>query len=150
VGKHAVVWELHRGSATLALAFAGGHVLALLFDPFLGLNVVDVLVGVTSDYRPLQLGLGAVALWLMALLVVSTAYSELISKTAWRRLHYAGYAAWGLALVHGLTAGSDTPHWPTHVLYTFTASTIAAALFLRFFGRPWVEEHFVAAAGERT
>jgi sulfoxide reductase heme-binding subunit YedZ len=144
VGKHAIVWELHRGSATLAIAFVLGHVFGFLLDPFLGFTVFDGLTGFTAAYRPLQLGLGAIALWAMALLIVSTAYSELISKTTWRRIHYLGYVVWVLALLHGLTAGSDTEHWPTHILYTFTASTVAAALFLRFFARPWVDEQVMA------
>jgi len=146
VGKQAIVWELHRGCATLALAFVAAHMLALVLDPFVGFAVPDVLVGVTSDYRPAAVVLGALSLWLLVALLVTTAYSGAMPKSWWRGIHYTGYVAYGLALMHGLMAGSDSEHWPTHVIYTFTGGAIAGALFLRFFGRPWVEEQLEHAA----
>lgn len=138
IGRQAIAMELHRISAVLAFSFVVVHLLGLFLDPFIGFGLTDVLVGVTADYRPMQSGLGALAAWGLVSLLVSVAYSASIRTKWWRAWHYGGYAVWALALIHGLLAGSDTEHWPTHLLYSATTGALGAALVIRFFGREWV------------
>src|SRR5260370_30050447 len=56
---------LHQNSSLLALAFTGIHVATTLADGYAPVRVQAVMLPFISAYRPLWLGLGAVALDLM-------------------------------------------------------------------------------------
>ena len=53
-----------------------------------------------------------------------------IGQRAWRAIHYAGFGAWGLALVHGLMAGSDAQ--ATWVLWVYASSAVAVGSLLAY------------------
>lgn len=139
VGKQALVFEIHRMTGTLGLTVALVHGFALLFDRYLTFHVWDIFVPLTSDYRPVQVGLGVLALWLLFAVLLSTWFAGWVPGAVWRAIHYLSYPAFALALVHGLTAGSDTQHWPTHVIYSLTVGALLGAIFLRFVAHDWVE-----------
>ncbi len=143
-GPLAMTWllEAHRMSSTLALAFVAGHVAGLLVDPTIAFGVPDVAFGLTSSYRPIQVALGALTMWLMILVLGSTALAGSMKYATWRNLHYLSFPAYITALLHGLTSGSDASAPLSLVLYASTASFAAAMVVARVFGRGWV------AAGE--
>ena len=62
-----------------------------------------------APYRPLWTACGVLALDLMMLVILSFPLRKRIGMKAWRRLHWATYAIFGLATLHGLAAGTDTP-----------------------------------------
>jgi sulfoxide reductase heme-binding subunit YedZ len=99
---------LHRNLALLAVAFVAVHVLTAVLDPYAGIGFVAAVVPFSSAYRPLWLGLGAVALDLLAALVISSLVRSRLSYSAWRALHWLAYACWPVALWHGLGTGTDT------------------------------------------
>lgn len=138
------VLEAHRITSALGLAFTAAHVAGLLLDPVVHFDPIDAAVPFTSAYRPVQTGLGTGALWLMAGVLVSTAVAGRLPLAAWRRLHYLSFPCWALALVHGLTAGTDSGAMPVTLVYAFTAGTVAAVGAIRLFGRNW------ANAGEAS
>jgi methionine sulfoxide reductase heme-binding subunit len=138
VGRQLVVLELHRMCATLGLAFVATHMLTIVLDPFIGFAAWDAVIPLTAGYRPVQVGLGVIAMWGMVAVVATTWGAGRISHRLWRRLHWLAYPAYLLALIHALTAGSDTEHWPTHVVYSATAGTLLGALFVRFVALAWV------------
>ena len=99
--------ELHRNLALLSLVFLGAHIATAIMDPFTSLGLVAALIPFASSYRPLWVGLGVIAIDLIVALIVTSLLRERIGQRAWRTIHWASYAAWPLALVHGLGAGSD-------------------------------------------
>jgi methionine sulfoxide reductase heme-binding subunit len=138
--RQMAVLELHRILATLGLSFVGMHVLTLILDPVVGFDLWDGFIPLTSDYRPLQVAAGVASMWMLAGVVVSTWAAGYYPRKTWRLVHYAAYPAYALALIHGLTAGSDTVHWPTHVVYSATAGVLLGALFVRFVAKTWIAE----------
>src|SRR5258708_38933337 len=62
---------LHRGVALIATTLVAIHVASLLADPHSQLRLLDALVPFAGRYRPLWVGLGTVALYLLAALVIS-------------------------------------------------------------------------------
>ena len=60
-----------------------------------------------SRYRPVWLGLGAVAFDLLLALVLTSLLRARIGHRLWRRVHWLAYACWPVALVHALGTGSD-------------------------------------------
>jgi len=102
-----VVTSVHRSAALAAVVFLVIHLVTLLFDPYAELKLVDLVVPFTSTYRPLFVGLGALALDLVLALVVTSLLRDRLGLRAWRAVHLAAYALWPIALVHGIGAGSD-------------------------------------------
>jgi sulfoxide reductase heme-binding subunit YedZ len=99
--------NVHRNLTLVALAFIGIHVGTTVADGYAPIAVKDVFVPFVSQYRPLWLGLGALALDLLLALGISSALRKHIGYRMWRLLHWAAYAIWPLALAHGLGSGSD-------------------------------------------
>jgi methionine sulfoxide reductase heme-binding subunit len=101
------VAALHRNLTLVVLCFVGIHVATTIADGYAPIAVKDVFVPFGSRYRPLWVGLGAVALDLLLAIAISSALRKRIGYRAWRLLHWVAYATWPLALAHGLGTGSD-------------------------------------------
>lgn len=137
-GPLAVVLELHRVTSTLALAFVAVHVTALLLDPVVHFAPIDVVLPFTSGYRPLAVGLGTLAQWLLVAVLSSTALAGRLSYGAWRRLHYLSFPCYALALAHGVLAGTSSDDGTALIRYAATAAGLAAVAVVRLAGRGWV------------
>lgn len=97
----------HQTLAWTGLSMLGLHAGALLFDPTLHFGLPSVLVPFASAWRPGAVAAGVVAGWLTLMLAASFRLRRWIGQKGWRRLHYASFVAFALALGHALTAGSD-------------------------------------------
>ena len=60
-----------------------------------------------SSWRPGAVAAGVVAGWLSLALAASFRMRRLIGQRGWRRLHYASFLAFVLALCHALASGTD-------------------------------------------
>ncbi len=131
-----VVSALHKNGSLLAVAAIAVHVITAVLDSFAPIHVIDLFIPYASQYRPFWTGLGALALDLMLAVIVTSLLRERIGYRAWRAVHWAAYASWPVALVHGLGTGSDSKlGW---VLFLYVACTLAvvAALWWRL-SRGW-------------
>ena len=100
--------ELHGYLSLLALVFIVVHVLAVLVDPFTRFGLAEVLVPFVSHYRPVWMGLGIVALYLLLAVWLSSRLRTRIGYETWRRIHVLAYGVYVAATIHGLGTGSDT------------------------------------------
>jgi len=103
-----VTQGLHRNLALLAVAFIGVHVATSVIDPFSPIRWLDAVIPFVSAYRPVWLGLGAVAFDLLIALVMTSLIRVRLGYRSWRAVHWLAYACWPVAVVHGLGTGSDT------------------------------------------
>ncbi len=101
------VAAIHRSASLLAVVLLAGHVGLLLLDPYAQLRLADLVVPFQGSYRPLWLGLGTLAFDLVVALVVTSLARQRLGARAWRLVHWLAYAAWPVALLHGLGTGSD-------------------------------------------
>lgn len=102
-----LVTGLHRNLTLLTLVFLAGHIATTLLDSFTPIGVRDAVVPFLASYRPIWLGLGAVAFDLLLALTVTSLLRARVGYRAWRSLHWLAYAAWPVALTHGLGTGTD-------------------------------------------
>jgi methionine sulfoxide reductase heme-binding subunit len=126
--------ELHRNVALGALLFATAHVATAILDPFAKLGILDAAVPFSSAYRPLWLGLGVVSGELFLVLVATSLVRERIGHSLWRAIHWAAYAAWPLAIVHGFGTGSDEKAWWAMVIYLPCVAAVVIAIAWRLLG----------------
>jgi len=130
------VTAVHRGAALLAVVFVAVHVLTLLFDPYAGLGLLDLVVPFTAAASPFWYGLGAVALDLLVAVVVTSVLRARIGPRTWRAVHLLGYACWPVALGHAIGSGSDTGTTWMWVLLALSAAVVAPAIWWRLHARP--------------
>ncbi len=123
--------DIHRFVGILAAVFIALHVSLLAVDSFMPFTIGQILVPFTSSYRPLATGLGTVALELLVAVAVANALRRRIPFRLWRGIHYAGFAVWGAATVHGLTAGSDRHDVWLLALYLVAVTAVLAGLAFR-------------------
>jgi hypothetical protein len=92
----------------LALVFAAIHTLMVAIDPFIQFTPAEVLIPFLSHYRPLWIALGIMATDLLIAVYVSEWIRPHVGYRWWRRFHYLAFVVFALALVHGLSTGSDS------------------------------------------
>jgi sulfoxide reductase heme-binding subunit YedZ len=120
-----VLDSIHRTASLLAVSFVVVHVLTTLLDGFAPITLLDVFIPFGSTYRPLWLGLGAVAFDLLIAVLITSLLRRRLGYRAWRTTHWLAYASWPVALVHGLGTGSDTR---THWMLVLAAGCVAVML----------------------
>ena len=98
---------LHRNISLLALAFVAVHVLTVVIDPYVNTSVADVFVPFVSSYQPVWTGLGAVSADLLAAVIITSLVRQRIGHRTWLAIHWLGYVAWPVALIHGLGMATD-------------------------------------------
>jgi sulfoxide reductase heme-binding subunit YedZ len=99
---------VHRNVSLLAVAFVVVHILTSVLDSFAPINLIDAVIPFVSAYRPLWMGLGTVAFDLLLAVAITSVLRQRVGYRAWRVTHWAAYASWPVALLHGLGTGSDT------------------------------------------
>ncbi|HEY2440867.1 MAG TPA: ferric reductase-like transmembrane domain-containing protein, partial [Solirubrobacteraceae bacterium] len=104
--------SVHRSASLLAVAFVAVHVVTTLLDGFAPIGIIDAFVPLHSAYRPIWLGLGAVAFDLLLAVTITSLLRQRLGYRAWRLTHWLAYASWPAALAHGFGTGSDAKtHW---------------------------------------
>jgi len=126
-----VVAGLHRNLSLVTLGLLAAHITAAVLDPYAPIRLVDAFLPFASSYRPLWLGLGAVAFDLLLALTVTSLLRVRIGLRTWRALHWLAYAAWPIALVHSLGTGSDARVGWFELLGGACTVVVAAAVLRR-------------------
>jgi len=126
-----MLYDMHEFLPMLAMVFAVVHAAVLLGDAYIGFDLFDLLIPFRAPYRPLWTGLGSLALYLSLALIASFYLRSLISRRMWRLLHYLTYLAFGLALIHGLLAGTDSSQPVVYAMYIATGATLLFATIYR-------------------
>ncbi len=115
--------SLHRDISLLAVAVLVIHIVTTVLDSFAPISLLDAVIPFVSAYRPIWLGLGALAFDLVIALVLTSLLRRRIGYRTWRGVHWLAYASWPVAVLHGLGTGSDSKQlW----LLAITAACVAA------------------------
>jgi sulfoxide reductase heme-binding subunit YedZ len=122
---------LHRTLAWTGLSMVALHIGALLLDPVMHFNVLSVLVPGAAAWRPGSVALGVVGAWLSLALVASFNARRWIGQKGWRRLHYASFAAFWLALGHALLIGTDLKGFGGPLTALLAAGPVLTLTFYR-------------------
>lgn len=128
--KRAWVNEAHGFISLLSLAMMVLHLTMVVVNRHVPISLAEALIPGLAGWRPAALALGTGALYLSAVLILSSYFKRAIGHRTWRVIHYGGFLGWAAAMLHGVTAGSDTEAiW---VQYVYLAS-FGAILFLTAF-----------------
>lgn len=122
---------LHNRWALAALVATTLHVLAAIVDPLAGVSPLAVAVPLASATLTGPMALGTLALWGIAVIALTTALSRRLPRWAWRAAHASAFGTLLLALVHGVTAGTDTASPVVRGLYLVTSALLVGAVIQR-------------------
>jgi Ferric reductase like transmembrane component len=116
---------LHRNVSLLVLALLTVHIGTAVADSYAPITLVEAVIPFTSAYRPIWLGLGALAFDLLLAILLTSLIRGRLGFRAWRTVHWLAYASWPVALVHGLGTGTDAKStW----MLAVTIACVAAVL----------------------
>lgn len=120
-----VAFDLHQHASLLGLAFALFHALILMGDKYIAYDLQQVLTPFASaNYRPIWVGLGQIGFYLLAVVALSFYVRSQIGNRTWRLIHFASFAVFGLALMHGLYSGTDSKLEAIKYLYWVTGGSL--------------------------
>ncbi|HEX2736885.1 MAG TPA: ferric reductase-like transmembrane domain-containing protein [Acidimicrobiia bacterium] len=103
-----VIEGLHRSVSLCVVIFLGLHIATAVLDGFAPISWLDAVIPFRSPYRPVWLGLGAVAFDLLVAVILTSLFRVRLGYRVWRFVHWMAYACWPVALLHGLGTGTDT------------------------------------------
>jgi len=98
------LFTLHNWLGYIGLATACAHPLILLFSSTAGFTLFDIAVPIWSPTQRFPSTLGAIALYLVAFVVLTSYFRQLFGHHNWRLLHYTAYAAAAVFYAHGTLA----------------------------------------------
>lgn len=124
------VSQLHRTLALTGVGLIAIHVITLLFDPYAQLKLLDVIVPFDGTYRPFYLGLGTTAVDILAVVVAVALLRHRVGPKVFRATHWAVYALFPIAVIHGLGTGTDAGTvWSEAIVFTAVAAVSAAIIW---------------------
>ncbi|MFN3285183.1 MAG: ferric reductase [bacterium] len=141
----ALLAQLHRLSAGLALVFVAVHALSLLGDRYVRADLAGVLIPFRFPERSAWVGLGQLGAYAASAVYGSIWLRRHTGYRFWRALHYAAFGAYGLATLHLLGAGTDVGPGAGTLVVT-SAAVVAVLLGLR----TWDGSARQASQGEVT
>jgi predicted ferric reductase len=124
-----VVTLLHRNLSLLSVVFLAVHIGTTVLDGYVPIGWLDVVVPFQSSYRTLWIGLGTIAVDLMLAVILTSLLRRRIPPRLWKGIHWTAYLLWGVALVHGLGAGTD--QLLTRVVDAAMVAAVALAVVAR-------------------
>jgi DMSO/TMAO reductase YedYZ heme-binding membrane subunit len=93
-----------------------------------------------SPYRPVAVGLGILATYLVLAAHVTGPLRASIGRVAWRVIHVLSFPAFWLVSAHGILAGTDSHTTGMRLVYLACSGLVLALLALR------LGEHFTTPA----
>ncbi len=98
------LFRIHNWTGYIALATAVIHPAILLFSSSPRFRLIDLLVPAWSPVQPFSNVLGAIALYLVTVVVGTSFFRRALGRHVWKSIHYATYAAAIVFFIHGVIA----------------------------------------------
>lgn len=136
-----VTQGLHRALAGISVALLFVHAATAVIDEYVDIRWWQALSPWGATYKPLWLGLGTLALDLIAVVAVTSVLRNRIPHRAWFVTHLLSYAAWLASVVHGIYIGTDAHRdWMVTVTMACAGLVGAATAYRVMVGvRTWRE-----------
>ncbi len=128
--------ELHRSMSIVAIVFLAIHIATTVLDSYVPTGVISIFVPMTSIYKRVPVGVGAVALDLILAVWISSLLKVRIANTTWRFIHWFSWLGFATSIVHAFLTGTDSRKSWGLVLVVACSSVVFVAALWRYLGRP--------------
>ncbi|TFB91286.1 2Fe-2S iron-sulfur cluster binding domain-containing protein [Cryobacterium algoricola] len=99
--------DLHRYFGGAAIVMVAVHMVTLMLDGWLHLNIAEVLVPFTSHFKALPVALGVTAFYLLIAVQGTSLLMRFLPRRFWKVVHYSSYATLILVSFHAAFSGTD-------------------------------------------
>jgi len=138
---HVTTADLHKFISILGLSLAALHGFLLLGDKYMNMSLAQLFVPFSVQvYRPVWVGLGQIALYLLALIIISFYIRKFLGQKLWRATHFLSFLTFFAVLIHGLAAGSDTMTPGMFFAYYLTGTVVVFLTFYRIFTAKFIKK----------
>jgi sulfoxide reductase heme-binding subunit YedZ len=120
-------YDFHQFISLLSLGFLGLHIFILTADRYLPFTLAQILIPFSAPYRPLWVGIGVIAFYLILLVPVTFYMRKRIGMKAFRMIHTLSLLAYLGGLAHAFMSGTDSSLVATQIMY---AGTFLVIVFL--------------------
>ncbi|MDP4126992.1 MAG: hypothetical protein Q8912_08625 [Bacillota bacterium] len=121
VGLNSNLLTIHRKSACFSLNFIIFHALILSYDDYIKLKVKDLFIPFLSTYQTFNVTMGILAFYGIVLMIGSMFF---LGGKIFRFWHLLTYAAYFMALWHGINIGTDSSEGWMQIIYWTTGSLV--------------------------
>lgn len=128
------VTGLHRSLSLLTVAFLGVHIVTAVADGYVHIPWLSAIVPFTSGYERLWIGLGTVAVDLVAAVIVTSLLRDRLAPSLWRAVHWLSYLSYPVTVAHSIGASKDLRSGWLLALTVATVLTVVAAIGYRVNG----------------
>jgi methionine sulfoxide reductase heme-binding subunit len=95
-------FKLHNWTAYIALTIASIHPVIILFSSTAKFTLLDILYPVHAPRQPWVNVLGALALYALTFVVLTSYFRRELGRRTWKTLHFTAYGVAALFFVHGI------------------------------------------------
>jgi len=95
-------FKIHNWTAYIALSVAIIHPVIILFSSTAKFALIDILYPVNAPKQPWINVLGALALYSLAFVVVTSYFRRELGRKTWKSLHFTAYGTAMLFYIHGI------------------------------------------------
>jgi sulfoxide reductase heme-binding subunit YedZ len=106
------LFTFHNWLGYIGLATAFVHPFVLLVSATAGFRLFDIFVPLWSPTQPFENTLGAIALYLVAFVVLTSYFRNVFGHHRWKQLHYTSYGAASVFFLHGILADPNLKNLP--------------------------------------
>ena len=92
--------------ALLSVTFLAAHIVGAVVEDYVDIGWLSAVVPFTAGWKPLGVGLGTIAVDLLAAVALTSALRHRMPPGVWRGVHLSAYALWPVALVHAVVTSS--------------------------------------------
>jgi len=110
--KHFNYFRIHNWTGYLLLGTSILHPVILLFSSTAKFRLIDVTYPVHSPSQPLDNTIGAIALYLLAIVVVTSYLRVTLGRKTWKAFHFVTYAAAIALFWHSIFTDSQLKNSP--------------------------------------
>ncbi len=116
---------VHGFLTVLWVPLALAHVIALLFDRYAQVGLLDLVIPFGVSYGRLAIGLGTISAQLIVVVLISTWMRSSLTLGQWQAFHRLSYVAFVAAFAHGIMSGTDLANPVIAALAWITAAAVA-------------------------
>src|SRR6266849_2877765 len=109
-------FKIHNWTAYIALAVAVIHPVLILFSSTAKFSLIDIVYPVNAPKQPWINVLGALALYTLAFVVVTSYFRGELGRKRWKSLHFTAYGTAALFYVHGILTDPNLKDQPIDFL----------------------------------
>jgi methionine sulfoxide reductase heme-binding subunit len=114
--RHFNYFRLHNWSGYLLLGTAILHPVVLLFSSTARFRLLDIIYPVHSPSQPLDNTIGAIALYLVMIVVITSYFRVRLGRRTWKSFHFVIYAAAIALFWHSIFTDPELKNSPTDFL----------------------------------